>query len=49
MTPQLKLVATGIIAAGVSKFAFGKSWGTAFVFGLGAISVTAILLAKEDK
>lgn len=48
MTPQLKLVTTGVIAAAVSKFGFGKDNMTALMFGLAAISVTAILTAHVD-
>jgi hypothetical protein len=49
MTPQLKLVLLGLGATAISRFYFKKDLYNSITFGLGAISVAAILTVKEDK
>lgn len=49
MTPQLRLVAVGTIAAAVAKFGFGKDFKSAAFVGLAAIAGMAILFAHDDK
>lgn len=49
MTPQIKLAAIGALAAGISKFYFGKDSQTALLFGFAAISAVALLTAHKDE
>lgn len=48
MTPQLRLVAVGLVATLISKFYFKKDAQTALTFGLAAISVVSILTIEKD-
>lgn len=49
MTPQLRLVTLGAAATLISKYAFGKEWQTALLFGFAAISTVAVLTAHEHQ
>lgn len=43
MTPQEKLVATGLVTTAVAKFYFGRSWQSALYYGVIAIAAVAIV------
>jgi len=48
MTPQMRLVAAGIVGGAIAKFWFKRDNQTAILFGFATISLVSILTIEKE-